>query len=220
LGIQRTKLLVSAVLSIPVVGLYLSRDRAALLHSARDYVSFGILLGSLFLISGGVLLDGDLEALGEYPVFGVGNAAGLSRRDRWCFDAARPAGSSTPTPSVHTVVFFIFLVSNVGGALTPLGPPLFLGYLAGVPFTPLRLAPIFALTAAVLLGIYFVWDTWAHRRESSKRQIRRRSNFRPLRARGSELGVTALWEYFWVTGLLSSVLDNAPTYLAFLALGQ
>ena len=49
---------------------------------------------------------------------------------------------------VHTVVFFIFLVSNIGGCLTPLGdPPLFLGYLAGVPFTwTLRLAPMWIFT--------------------------------------------------------------------------
>jgi len=199
---------------------------------------------------------------------------------------------------VHTVVFFIFLVSNVGGTLMPLGPPLFLGYLEGVPFTwPLRLFPIFGMTTAILLGIYFVWDTWAHRRESAERLQQDRSNVEPLRllgghnlallagivaaaallsapwrelamvtlaliswfstsrhihhsnrfavepmfevaalflgifltmtpaldllrARGAELGITRPWEYFWATGLLSSLLDNAPTYLAFLALGQ
>src|SRR5262249_17778530 len=56
------KLMISTVLSLPVVGLYVSRDPHALLHAGRDYVSFVILMGSLFVISGGVLLDGDFEA--------------------------------------------------------------------------------------------------------------------------------------------------------------
>src|SRR5213078_402061 len=53
---------VSAALGLPVLVLYVSNDPEALLHTARDYLSFMILLGSLFVISGGVLMDGDLEA--------------------------------------------------------------------------------------------------------------------------------------------------------------
>ena len=200
---------------------------------------------------------------------------------------------------VHTVVFFIFLVSNVGGCLTPLGdPPLFLGYLQGVPFLwTLRLFAPWLFTVALLLAIYVVWDRRAHAREAvpdlrrdfyEVRPLRlagkenlallggvllavaflrapwretaivalavvsylrtdpelRKANhfsFHPilevaalfagifvtmlpaldlLRARGAELGVREPWQFFWATGALSSFLDNAPTYLTFLALAQ
>ena len=59
---NRNKLIVSAALGVPVIGLYLTQHPASLVHAATDYVSFMVLLGSLFVISGGVLMDGDLEA--------------------------------------------------------------------------------------------------------------------------------------------------------------
>src|SRR5207302_3217772 len=67
----------------------------------------------------------------------------------------------------HTVMFFIFLVSNIGGMLTPLGdPPLFLGYLQGVPFGwTFRLWPHWLLMVGVLLVTYFVWDRRRYTRE-------------------------------------------------------
>src|SRR5215475_1723194 len=152
------KLLLSAVLSLPVIGLYVSRDPQALLHAWNDYVSFVILMGSLFVIAGGVLLDGDFEAkpwvntlllaLGTLlaSVIGTIGASMLLIRPLLHTNAER-------RNVVHTVIFFIFLVSNIGGTLTPLGPPLYLGYLAGVPFVwPLRLIPIFGMTTAVLLA--------------------------------------------------------------------
>ncbi|HEX7796967.1 MAG TPA: sodium:proton antiporter, partial [Vicinamibacterales bacterium] len=175
------KLVVSIVLSAPVVALYLTRDPGDLLHAGRDYVSFVILLGSLFVISGGVLLDGDLEAQPwvNTVFLGVGTLlASVIGTIGASMLLIRPLihTNSERRHVVHTVVFFIFLVSNIGGTLTPLGPPLFLGYLAGVPFTwPLRLIPIFGLTTAVLLGIYFIVDTWAHRRESPERLQQDRS---------------------------------------------
>src|SRR4030095_9913409 len=93
---------------------------------------------------------------------------------------------------VHTVVFFIFLVSNVGGMLTPLGdPPLFLGYLEGVPFTwTLRLWPHWLLLVTALLGVYFVWDSMAYTRETLGAIRRDRLETEPLRVRGA---LNALW---------------------------
>ena len=199
----------------------------------------------------------------------------------------------------HTVIFFIFIVSNIGGMLTPLGdPPLFLGYLQGVPFTwTFRLWLPWLLMVATLLLLYFVWDSRQYAQERPEairrdrarvvplrvrgglnalwlvgvvlavvflreparevvmlvlmaislrwtpRDIRRANGFTTypivevavlffgifltmipalelLRARGHELGVRQPWQFFWATGALSSFLDNAPTYLAFLALGQ
>ena len=70
--------------------------------------------------------------------------------------------------NVHVVVFFIFLVSNIGGSLTPLGdPPLFLGFLRGVDFfwTTTHLFPQTLFVAGVLLALFFALDSWFYRRE-------------------------------------------------------
>jgi Na+/H+ antiporter NhaD/arsenite permease-like protein len=88
---------------------------------------------------------------------------------------------------VHTVVFFIFLVSNIGGCLTPLGdPPLFLGYLRGVPFTwTLSLWPVWLTMVVMLLVVYGVWDTIMHARESPQALRLDRTHIEPLRLQGS-----------------------------------
>ena len=87
----------------------------------------------------------------------------------------------------HTVVFFIFLVSNIGGCLTPLGdPPLFLGYLRGVPFTwTLSLWPVWLTMVVILLVVYGVWDTIMHARESPQALRLDRIYIEPLRLQGS-----------------------------------
>jgi Na+/H+ antiporter NhaD/arsenite permease-like protein len=298
------KLAVSALLGLPVLGLYLTRAPSALSHAALDYVSFMVLLGSLFVISGGVMLDGDLEAsprvnttflaLGSFFASFVGTTGASMLLIRPLLRT-----NSERRHVTHTVVFFIFLVSNIGGCLTPLGdPPLFLGYLQGVPFTwTFRLAAEWLFATTLLLVVYYVWDTRAYARETqaalredrlavrplrvagkenlvllagivlataflhapwreaamvalaaasllrTERELRRANHFtfHPilevaavfagifltmlpaldlLRARGAELGVTEPWQFFWATGVLSSFLDNAPTYLTFLALAQ
>src|SRR5437899_1369803 len=81
----------------------------------------------------------------------------------------------------HTVVFFIFLVSNIGGLLTPIGdPPLFLGYLHGVPFTwTFRLWRPWATMVGALLVIYFIWDSTQHARESMAAGRRDREQIEP-----------------------------------------
>jgi Na+/H+ antiporter NhaD/arsenite permease-like protein len=298
------KLAISAVLGVPVVALYLLRHPAALVHTTIDYVSFIILLASLFVISGGVLMDGDLEAtpLVNTTMLAIGAVmASFVGTTGASMLLIRPLLHTNieRRHTVHTVVFFIFLVSNVGGCLTPLGdPPLFLGYLQGVPFVwTFRLAPEWFATTLALLAIYFVWDTRAHAKEPRERLHLDRARLQPitikgkenllllggillaaaflsapwreaamialtalsmvrtparlrkanhfsfhpivevavvfagifatmipaldlLRARGAELGVSEPWQYFWATGLLSSFLDNAPTYLTFLALAQ
>jgi Na+/H+ antiporter NhaD/arsenite permease-like protein len=98
----------------------------------------------------------------------------------------------------HTVVFFIFLVSNIGGCLTPLGdPPLFLGYLAGVPFAwTLRLLPEWLFTVALVLAVYVVWDRRERARETVADLKRDFYEVRPLRIAGKDnlvllLGVLA-----------------------------
>jgi len=92
----------------------------------------------------------------------------------------------------HTVVFFIFLVSNIGGCLTPLGdPPLFLGYLRGVPFTwTLSLWPAWLTMVVMLLAVYGVWDTVMHARESPQALQLDRTHIEPLRLQVLQLDRT------------------------------
>jgi Na+/H+ antiporter NhaD/arsenite permease-like protein len=263
-----------------------------------------VLLGSLFVISGGVFLEGDLQATPRVNTTFLGAGALLASlvgTTGASMLLVRPLLQTNQERRhvTHTVVFFIFLVSNVGGCLTPLGdPPLFLGYLAGVPFTwTLRLMPAWLFTVAILLLIYVAWDSKAYAAEkiedrkrdalevrplrvagksnivlllfvvaavallrapyregamigaallslaSTPRDLRAANRFTlhpivevavlfagifltmiptldVLRVRGGELGVREPWQYFWASGLVSSFLDNAPTYLTFLALAQ
>jgi Na+/H+ antiporter NhaD/arsenite permease-like protein len=298
------KLAFCAILSAPVLGLYVLHRPGALFHTVSDYVSFIILLASLYVISGGVFLDGDLQATPRTnAAFLAGGAvfASLIGTTGASMLLIRPLLQTNRERKhvTHTVVFFIFLVSNIGGCLTPLGdPPLFLGYLAGVPFAwTLRLAAPWLFTVGLLLALYYLWDAKAYARESAEDRREDRLALRPLRvaggenllyllgivlstaflhapwrelamvalavvsmvrtqkelraanqfsfqpiaevatvfagifitmlpaldllrARGGELGVREPWQFFWSTGALSSFLDNAPTYLTFLALAQ
>src|SRR3984893_18131067 len=170
---NRNKFLVSAVLGLPVLLLYLVRGPGALVHTAGDYASFIILLAGLYVIAGGIQLRGDLEATpavntaflaaGALLASLIGTTGASMLLIRALLQTNRERARGT-----HTVVFFIFLVSNIGGMLTPLGdPPLFLGYLAGVPFAwTLRLWRPWLTMTLVLLVVYFVWDTIDHRPQS------------------------------------------------------
>jgi Na+/H+ antiporter NhaD/arsenite permease-like protein len=301
---NRNKLVVAGALGLPIAGLYLVREPPVLLRMGEEYVSFIILLAGLFVIAGGIRLTGDLEAtpLTNTAFLAIGSAlASFLGTTGASMLLIRPLLQTNRerTRVKHTVIFFIFLVSNIGGLLTPLGdPPLFLGSLQGVPFSwTFRLWPQWLVAVATLLLTYFVWDSIHHarepiaalRRDRAQREplrlagrlnglwllgvvaavallhepwrelaivalaavslwttpgpIRRANGFTAypilevaalffgifltmipalelLRTRGSELGVREPWQFFWASGLLSSFLDNAPTYLTFLALGQ
>src|SRR5437899_4236288 len=159
---NRNKLVVSALLGLPILALYAVRRPAALLSMAEEYVSFIVLLAGLFVISGGILLRGDLEAtpitntgflaLGSVLASFIGTTGASMLLIRPLLQTNRER-----THVRHTIVFFIFLVSNIGGMLTPLGdPPLFLGYLQGVPFTwTFRLSAPWAPLEAPVLVQYF-----------------------------------------------------------------
>jgi Na+/H+ antiporter NhaD/arsenite permease-like protein len=139
----------------------------------EEYLPFIALLFCLFTISGGIRLEGDFPAhpAGNTAVLAVGavlasfigttGAAMLLIRLLLHANAERKRVA-------HTVVFFIFIVCNTGGCLLPIGdPPLFLGYLRGVPFLwTLRLAGSWAVCNGLLLAIYYVLDRRAYRREA------------------------------------------------------
>jgi Na+/H+ antiporter NhaD/arsenite permease-like protein len=329
---NRNKLLLSVVLSIPVVLFYVAghpglggghggkavqvvTGMPTLLHVLNvavieDFVPFIVLLLSLFTISGGISLRGDLPARpGVNTIFlglgavlasfiGTTGAAVLLIRPLLETNAERKHVK-------HTVIFFIFLVCNVGGCLLPIGdPPLFLGYLRGVPFWwTISLVRPWALCTAILLVVYYLWDLRAYSRENPADLARDREAVRPLRlagrvnflyllgviaavgvlvpgrhlgpltvpdhlregvllsmaglsllttakavrrdnhfhfgpmaevaalflgifitmqpplemlrVHGPSLGLREPWQFFWASGLLSSFLDNAPTYAVF-----
>ncbi len=144
-----------------------------------EYIPFIVLLTALFTVAGGVRLTGSLVgtplanlvmlALGTLlaSVMGTTGASMLLIRPLLRANEHR-------RHKVHTVVFFIFLVSNVGGSLTPLGdPPLFLGFLKGVDFfwsTRHLLAPM-AFLSGLLLAIYFIVDLVLHARDPGKHPL-------------------------------------------------
>src|SRR5206468_4223601 len=189
---NRNKLLVSIVLGLPVLVLYVVREPSALVHMAEEYVSFIVLLAALYVISGGILMRGDLLATplvnsaflatGSVLASFIGTTGASMLLIRALLQTNRER-----TRVRHTVIFFIFLVSNIGGMLTPLGdPPLFLGHLQGVPFTwTFRLWPHWALQVVVLLALYFVWDTRQYTREPIAALRRDRTQIEPLRRRGA-----------------------------------
>lgn len=272
------------------------------LHVAEEYVSFIALIGSLFVVSGGIhitvkgeatpwtnvvfLLTGAVVA----NVLGTTGASMLLIRPWLRMNKYRL--------TAHHVVFFIFIVSNLGGCLTPIGdPPLFLGYLKGVPFwwVAEHCWPMWAVGVGLLLATFYVVDRrnylkaprevrerlaepsdqWRFEglanlgflvlilgavfisrplflREAimlaaaagsyltTRRAVHRANdfNFHPiqevailfigifatmipaldwLQANAGRFGAATPGLFYWASGGLSSVLDNAPTYLSFLS---
>ena len=172
---NRNKAVVSLLLGAPVLIAVGLMDARPVLHEAREYVSFIILLVSLFLISGGIKVQADLRAtpLANTCFLALGSIlASLMGTTGAAMLLIRPLldTNSQRTKVAHTVIFFIFLVANIGGCLTPLGdPPLFMGYLAGVPFTwTFRLALEWAVVVGLLLLVYYVLDARMCRREPAE----------------------------------------------------
>lgn len=180
-----SKLMVSGVMATITLGYYffvrayhtdapgLDSILAVLNHAiVLEYIPFMVLLFSLYTIAGGIELGGDLKptpktntaflavGAGIASFVGTTGAAMLLIRPLLRANRSRKA-------VVHTAVFFIFAVCNCGGLLLPIGdPPLFLGYLKGVPFEwTLQLWPEFLLVNGVLLVTYYIWDTRAYAKE-------------------------------------------------------
>ena len=209
---NRNKLLVALALSVPVLLYYglvhpgmaghdaephaARTGGALLLHvlsSAllEEYLPFIVLLFSLYTISGGIQLRGDLPAhpgmnttflaIGAVlaSLIGTTGAAMLLIRPLLQTNAERRHAR-------HTVIFFIFIVCNTGGLLLPTGdPPLFLGYLRGVPFLwTTGLWPEWLLVNGLLLAIYYFWDRRAYRHEAVRDLVRDETHIQPLQLRG------------------------------------
>lgn len=288
----------AAITLVYYVGGLHAHQRA--LQTASEYVSFICLIGSLFVVSGGIHINVKGEAtptvnllflLGGALVANILGTTGASML------LIRPwLRMNKYRLTAHHVVFFIFIVSNVGGSLTPIGdPPLFLGYLKGVPFwwVAAQCWPAWLVGVGMLLAMFFVVDTlnfrWApetvRESETAHEQWQFQGlsnllflalvlaavfinhppflrealmitaatgsyfttvksvheandfNFYPikevailfagifatmmpaldwLQANAAQLAHPSAGLFFWGSGALSSVLDNAPTYLSFL----
>lgn len=164
---------VSAAFGIPVAAWFLAAAPRELFHTILEYVSFLVLLGSLFVISGGILLRGTIRGTPGVNCAFLGAGAVLSNilgTTGASMLLIRPLlrANSRRKRSAHVYVFFIFVVANIGGALTPIGdPPLFLGYLRGVPFfwTVRNLWHYWVTVAVIVIGIFYLVDLLAMRSE-------------------------------------------------------
>ncbi len=272
-----------------------------MLHVAHEYIRFIALIGSLFIVSGGIHIRIKGKAGPWFNclfLFTGAVLANLIGTTGASMLLIRPwIQMNQPRVTAFHIVFFIFILSNVGGCLTPIGdPPLFLGYLKGVPFwwvlNECWQAWLIGVTA--LIAIFYGFDRRSFvRAAASARSEEARSetwkfegwrnvallgvilgavfikkpvglsealmvvaaagswlgtprrvhdanqfNFEPIRevawlfagifatmvpaldyleAHATELGLNTAMKFYWLTGLLSGALDNAPTYLTFLA---
>jgi len=164
----------AVVFAAPFLAVYRAEALQEILHIyVIDYIPFIILLWALFTVAGGIYVGGTLRGA---PLVNVALLAVGTCLASWIGTTGaamvmiRPVlrANSWRKHRVHVVVFFIFLVANIGGALTPLGdPPLFLGFLHGVPFFWVTRAvlPHMLLVTVLLLAAFFALDTWLIRRE-------------------------------------------------------
>ncbi len=221
---HRHKLWVALLLGAPVFVHYLRRSPQSLATTGLEFVSFLILLSSLYMVSGGIVLRGDLRAtpqtntaflaVGTVLASFIGTTGASLLMIRPLLQTNRER-----LRKAHTVVFFIFLVGNIGGLLTPLGdPPLFMGYLEGVPFTwTFRLLPEWFSVSAVLLAIYFVWDTILYTREPIAAIEWDKLEVQPLRLAGASNWLYLLMIVLGVAFLRAPLREGALIVAALLS---
>ena len=189
---------------------YYYRDTAVyhILHIyLLDYFPFIILLWGLFTISGGILIKGSIKGtplvntimltIGTILASWVGTTGAAMVMIRPILRA-----NHNREKKVHLMVFFIFLVANIGGALTPLGdPPLFLGFLHNVPFfwVTTALFPHMLFMVIFLLAVFYIMDTYYYRKEKDRLKKIGPLKQEPLRVEG-------IHNLFLLAGVVGMVL--------------
>ena len=167
-----------------------------------DYIPFIILLWGLFTASGGIVLRGTLLGTPKMNTFilliGTTLASVIGTTGASML-LIRPLirANKFRNYQVHIVVFFIFLVSNIGGSLTPIGdPPLFLGFLHGVPFswTLIKMAPLMIATSVPLLIIFYILDSYLVKKETMP----------PIEK--TDVTVVGLNNFIFLAGIIAAVL--------------
>ena len=228
---NRNKLLVSLVLSTPVVLFMMSNNMLGNLEHQilADYLPFVILLASLFVITGGIHLSGDIQAtprtntiflaIGYVLASFMGTTGAAMLLIRPILRTNQQRHFRT-----HTVMFFIVLVANCGGLLTPLGdPPLFLLYLRGASFTWfMHLLPEWLFVGSLLLAIYYLLDRFYYFQKEEWTNISADiKEKRPLRVSGNInfvflLGVVASVAFINQQYIPQMSEQDAPFYIKFL----
>lgn len=215
---NKNKLIVATILSIPIVIYLFSAGLSEKLFETIvfDYIPFIILLGALFTITGGIYLTGDIEAKPSINTLFLAIGAVLASLMGTTGAAMlliRPVIQTNKERvyKVHTILFFIGIIANCGGLLTPLGdPPLFMMYLRGAPFTWfLKLIPEWLVTNLILLVVYYFVDTYYHKKEPAEAIISDRTNIRPIKVQGN-------LNFIWLLGVVLAVAFLNEQYLPFI----
>jgi len=178
----------------------------------KDYIPFIVLLFSLYTISGGIRIQGDLPAhaltnsifmlCGAILASFIGTTGAAMLLVRPLLET-----NSERKHVAHTAVFFIFVVCNAGGLLLPLGdPPLFLGYLNGVAFLwTLKLWKSWLLVNGLLIAVYFFWDHfYAYPKETKSDIAKDEATYRPMQFRGLWPNAFLLAGVVFAVGLLDT----------------
>jgi len=197
----------SIVIAVPLLIIYKGTALHSFLHiMIADYLPFIILLWGLFTISGGILLKGSLRGtpmvntiiiiIGTVLASWMGTTGAAMLLIRPFLRA-----NNYRKNRAFMVVFFIFLVANIGGSLTPVGdPPLFLGFLHGVPFFwTFAILPHMLFTALILLAIYFALDTYYYKKEGFNKSQIDEEEKEPIRLAGS-------YNFIFLAGIVGSVI--------------
>lgn len=191
---NKNKLIVSLVLGVPTaIWLCLNGMSHDLMHQMIfDYIPFIILLTALFTVTGGIHLSGDIPAKPSVNTLFLGIGlilASIMGTTGAAMLLIRPLIETNKERKnkVHTILFFIAIVANCGGLLTPLGdPPLFLLYLKGAPFTWfLNLFVEWAFAGILLLVIYYFVDSYCYKQEKKEDLIKDFQRVKPLRLSGN-----------------------------------
>ena len=190
---NKNKLIATAVITVPtaIMLIALGLGKEVLHQVAFDYIPFIMLLLTLFVVTGGIHLKGDLLAIpsintgilaiGYILASLMGTTGAAMLLIRFLLETNQQRKHRT-----HTVLFFIAMVANCGGILTPLGdPPLFLLYLRGTPFLWFtQLFPEWLATGALLLAIYYLIDRHYYKKEPLENKKRDMQEISPIRFKG------------------------------------
>jgi Na+/H+ antiporter NhaD/arsenite permease-like protein len=207
---HKNKGLVAFLWSLPVAVYFLFHMPHELVLSMKDYASFLLLLTALFIVSGGIVLKGDLKATPEvntlFLLVGavLANFIGTTGASMLLIRPLLKTNSER-RHTTHIPIFFIFLVSNIGGLLTPLGdPPLFMGFIKGVPFFwTLKLLPIWAVMVGGVGLMFYLFDSLQYRKEECRDLIRDRQRVVPLH-------LTGTINFLWVAGIIAGIFLPFP----------
>lgn len=212
---NKNKLIVALAIGLPTAGILIYKGLGMnLAHTMLiDYIPFIILLGGLFTVTGGIRITGNLRAtpavnsaflaIGAVLASIMGTTGAAMLLIRPIIETNRER-----TRKVHTILFFIAIVANCGGLLTPLGdPPLFLLYLRGASFTWfMHMLPEWAMINILLLIVYFIMDARHYKRENPANLQKDNQGVAALKIKGNI-------NFLWLVGIVLSVAFINAQYI-------